>query len=234
MDIGPDPFAWQRMTRASEFKSFIGDRPSDPLLTHQSTRASAIKSIVGDGQSSHRNTFLLIFEHQFKTRLDNGQNRLVSIKKPFLVANKETFLGLCADIMCIFALDYLPILRVKWLSLNGREEETRIDDQNIIHLLQLLRTRGSIDKIRIYRWVWLLSKRHMDIRGYELGRYEWAINFSTRMSIISTSTNSIEGLRRSSNLWEKYGIGLASDMVQCWLSKNACDSWRKTGRVTRA
>lgn len=165
MDIGPDPFAWQRMTRASEFKSFIGDRPSDPLLTHQSTRASAIKSIVGDGQSSHRNTFLLIFEHQFKTRLDNGRNRLVSIKKPFLVANKETFLGLCADIVCIFALDYLPILRIKWLSLNGREEETRIDDQNIIHLLQLLRTRGSIDKIRIYRWVWLLSKRHMDIMG---------------------------------------------------------------------
>ncbi len=229
MDIGPDPFAWQRMTRASEFKSFIGDRPSDPLLTHQSTRASAIKSIVGDGQSSHRNTFLLIFERQFKTRLDNGRNRLVSIKKPFLVANKETFLGLCADIMCIFALDYLPILRIKWLSLNGREEETRIDDQNIIHLLQLLRTRGSIDKIRIYRWVWLLSKRHMDIMGYE-----WAVGFGARMSIISTSTNSIEGLRRSSTLWEKHGIGLASDMIQCWLSKNACDSWRKTGRVTRA
>jgi hypothetical protein len=153
MDIDPDPFAWQRMTRASEFKSFIGDRPSDPLLTHQSTRASAIKSILGVGRPSHRNTFSLIFEHQVKTRLENGRNKLDLIKKPFLVANKETFLGLCADIMCIFDLDYLPILRVKWFSLNGREEETRIDDQNITLLLQLLRARGGIDKIRVHRWV---------------------------------------------------------------------------------
>lgn len=152
MDTDPNPFAWQSSTRTSEFKSFVGDGPSDPLLTHQSTRASAINSILGDGQSSHDHTFSLIFERQFKTHWNNEQIKLEQTKKPFLVANKETFLGLCADIMCIFDLDYLPILKVKWFSLNGREEETIIDDQNITPLLRLLRSRGSVDKIRVYKW----------------------------------------------------------------------------------
>lgn len=141
MDTDPGPFDWQRTTRASDFISFIGERPSDPLLANQSTRASAIKSILGDGQPSHENTFSLMFKHQARTRSENGRNKLVSIQKPFLIVNMKTFRALCADVMRIFDLDYFPILRVKRFSLNSREEETRIDDQNITLLLQMLRAR---------------------------------------------------------------------------------------------
>lgn len=141
--MAPSDKSWRTSTEASIVTSVVDNELTGTVPFHQSTRCKFIGSILGDGQQFQNVTMPLMFEHRTKS------NTSVRINKPFLVATNESYADLCEDVKHFFHLRRLPVLRVDWAPGSGMGEPTKINDQNLVILLRLLRARGSMDKIII-------------------------------------------------------------------------------------